>query len=53
MSTKVFILVVVAICILYAVLFRRMQDRHDRRRRPGEGNPIRYWLKGKDDDEDI
>ena len=50
MSTKAFILVVAAIGVLYMVLFKRMQDRRDRDRRPGERNPIRDWLKGGDDD---
>jgi hypothetical protein len=51
MSTKVFILVVVAIGVLYMVYFRRMQDRRDKNRRPGERNPIRDWLRGGDDKE--
>mgnify|MGYP000965385956 CR=1 FL=1 len=51
MSTKAFILVIVAIGVLYMVYFRRMQNRRDRKRRPGERNPSRDWLKGGDDDE--
>ena len=51
MSTKAFILVVVAIGVLYMILFKRMQDRREQRRRPGERNPIRDWLKGGDDEE--
>ena len=50
MSTKVFILVVAAIGVLYMVFFRRMQDRRDRNRRPGERAPVRDWLKGGDDE---
>lgn len=51
MSTEVFILVVVAIGVLYTVYFRRMQDRSDKKRRPGERNPVRDWLRGGDDKE--
>jgi len=51
MSTTAFILVVAAIGVLYMIFFKRMQDRSERRRKPGERNPVRYWLKGKDDTE--
>jgi len=51
MSTAAFILVIAAIGVLYMVFFKRMQDRSGRRRRPGERNPIRDWLRGGDDDQ--
>lgn len=53
MSTTAFILVVAAIGVLYMVFFKRMQDRSERRRRPGKRNPVRDWLKGGDDDEEV
>ncbi len=51
MSNKVFFLVIIAIGVLYMLYFKRMQDRRGHKRRPGERNPIRDWLKGGDDDE--
>ncbi|MEW5772310.1 MAG: hypothetical protein AB1916_02185 [Thermodesulfobacteriota bacterium] len=48
MSTTAFILVIAAIGVLYMVYFKRMQDRRDRKRRPGERNPVRDWLRGGD-----
>lgn len=50
MSTTAFLLVILAIGVLYLILFKRMEDRHDRRR-PGRENPIRRWFTGKRDDE--
>jgi hypothetical protein len=49
MSTSFFILVIAAIGALYMVFFRRMKNRAESRRRGGE-NPVKYWLKGDEDD---
>jgi len=51
-STTLFILVVAAIGVLYMAYFRRMKDRAESRRRGGEENPVKYWLKGDEDDPD-
>lgn len=51
MSTTVFLLVLLAIGVFYLILFKRMEERRDRRK-PREENPIRRWLTGKRDDED-
>ncbi|WP_169432900.1 hypothetical protein [Desulfocurvibacter africanus] len=51
MSTTVFLLVILAIGVLYLIFFNRMEERRDRRA-PREENPIRRWLTGKRDDED-
>ena len=51
MSTTTFILVIVAIGVLYGVLFSRM-GRRWKQRHPGEGgNPIAWWLRGRDDED--
>ncbi|EGJ48425.1 hypothetical protein V6C53_12465 [Desulfocurvibacter africanus] len=51
MSTTMFLLVILAIGVLYLIFFNRMEERRDRRA-PREENPIRRWLTGKRDDED-
>jgi len=53
MSTSLFIAVIVAIGVLYAVYFGRMKDRAEKRRRGGRKNPVAWWLKRdlKDDDD--
>ncbi len=51
MSTTMFLLVILAIGVLYLVFFNRMEVRRDRRK-PREENPVRRWLTGKHDDED-
>lgn len=50
MTTSAFLIVILAIGVLYLVLFNRMEKRQDRRDPRGE-NPIRRWLTGKRDDE--
>lgn len=52
MSATFFILIIAAIGVLYMVYFRRMKNRADSRRRGGEENPVKYWLKGEEDDPD-
>jgi hypothetical protein len=49
MRTSLFILVVAAIGVVYMAYFKRLKDRAASRRRKGEENPVRYWLKGQDD----
>lgn len=51
MTTSAFLIVILAIGVLYLVLFNRMEKRQDRRDPHGE-NPIRRWFTGKHDDED-
>jgi len=52
MRTSTFILVVVAIGVLYGVLFSRM-GRRWRDRHPGDKrNPFTWWLRGRYDDDD-
>jgi preprotein translocase subunit YajC len=51
MSTSAFFLVIIAIGVLYMVFFKRMSNRREQRRKPGERNPIQDWLKGGDDEE--
>lgn len=51
MTTSAFLLVILAIGVVYLVLFNRMEKRQDGRDPRGE-NPIRRWLTGKRDDEE-
>jgi hypothetical protein len=52
MTDAAFILVIVALGGLYFVLFRGMKNRFSDRH-PHRKNPIRFWLRGKsEDDED-
>ncbi len=51
MTTSAFLIVILAIGVLYLILFNRMEKRQDRRDPRGE-NPIRRWFTGKHDDED-
>jgi len=52
MSTNVFLIVILAIGVMFLILFWRMEKRQDERE-PGRENPIRRWLTGKRDDEDF
>ncbi len=52
MSTTTFILVIVAIGVLYGVFFGRMGRRWDERHPGDRRNPITRWLRGRYDDDD-
>ncbi|MBN2139853.1 MAG: nucleoside transporter [Desulfovibrionaceae bacterium] len=51
MSTKVFVLVIVALGFGYIIYFARMKKRYDKRH-PGKKNPVQFWLKGRYDPEE-
>lgn len=52
MSNGMFLLVLIAFGFVFLIYFNRRAKNY-RKRHPGEKNPITYWMRGKDDDDDL
>jgi hypothetical protein len=51
MTDSAFLLIILALGVLYFILFQGMKRRHSDRH-PHKKNPIRFWLRGKSEDDD-